>query len=775
MLTKNDNYNYNIDLVYLWVDGKDANFIAQKKYWQQQMHVSLTEDTNNARFVDNEELRYSLRSVAKNAPWIHKIFIVTNGQVPSWLDPTNPKIKLINLNQIMPKEALPTFNSCAIEFCIHNIPELSEHFLLANDDCFINKPISPSFFFDNKGRPIFRLKKVHITNKRLYVSQYARSLYNSFKLINKKYNKNFEYMEPHNNIDAYTISGCRDCEKAFSKEYNDVIMSKFRNETIQRIIIALYLKMQKKATIKLVKDCAFSIKSESGYFDISSYNYMIKQIFFKNPCLLCINDEPGVLDNERKGFRLLLESIYPDKQLWEKDEDNIELKEKATELLKSKRSFLVKEFIRIFLKNIFSVANDSIDGVPLKIIKILGIQLKIDLLNRRNIEKNYEKIIKKLRKKVKTQKIKVAFLVSENSKWGYQSLYDLFAKSDIFEPIVLITLLTSVHEGRDTTRNNTQENYEFFKNRGMNVDYLYKNNKYRSLERFKPDIVFYEQPWDIERKYRPRAVSKYALTAYCSYSYEILDDTDNYFNNFHGYLYKYFIEHELNHKRYINYSSLAENNCVIVGYPKLDAYLKPMKAVHPAWKEPEKIKVIYAPHHSFDNSLKLATFDKNHDFILKLAKSHPETTWIFKPHPRLKFALMKMNLMTEAEIDKYYEEWGKIGTVYAQGDYIDIFKSSDAMITDCLSFLAEYLPSQKPLIRLINPASKSLNELGEKVVSEYYKAHNDRELEEIFKEVVLNKNDYNKSQRYNLIKEIFDSNNSSASKIYNYLKEKIEN
>lgn len=381
--------------------------------------------------------------------------------------------------------------------------------------------------------------------------------------------------------------------------------------------------------------------------------------------------------------------------------------------------------------------------------------------------KRYPKILKKLKNK---KKIKVAFIVSENAKWGYQYLYELFEKSEKFEPIILITLLTSVHSGKDKTRYNTEENYDFFKKRGMNVEYLYKDGIYLDLKKvFKPDIVFWDQPWDLPKKYQPKAVSEYALTLYCSYCFEALEDSTSYINNFHAYLYKYFVEHELNIDRYKRYSEFAQTNCVVTGYPKLDAYCKKLKEIPSVWKNPENIKIIYAPHHSFDNYLQLATFDKNHDFILNLAKKYPNTTWIFKPHPRLKYALLKMGYMTECEIEKYYEEWAKIGTVYTQGDYFDIFKSSDAMITDCMSFLTEYLPSQKPLIRLMNPKARCCNKLGEKILGEYYNVYDNETLEKTFVDVVINKNDSKKEKRQALIKEIFDYKNPSSEKIYKYI------
>lgn len=49
-----------------------------------------------SRFEDNEELRYSLRSVERHAPWVRHIFIVTNGQIPSWLNLDNPRVTVVS-------------------------------------------------------------------------------------------------------------------------------------------------------------------------------------------------------------------------------------------------------------------------------------------------------------------------------------------------------------------------------------------------------------------------------------------------------------------------------------------------------------------------------------------------------------------------------------------------------------------------------------------------------------------------------------------------------
>ncbi|MEQ2211530.1 hypothetical protein XENOCAPTIV_005246, partial [Xenoophorus captivus] len=102
------------------------------------------------RFEDNEELRYSLRSVEKHAPWVRHIFIVTNGQIPSWLNLDNPRVTVdIFLNN----SHLPTFSSPAIETHIHRIPGLSQKFIYLNDDVMFGKDVWPDDFYSHsKGQ-----------------------------------------------------------------------------------------------------------------------------------------------------------------------------------------------------------------------------------------------------------------------------------------------------------------------------------------------------------------------------------------------------------------------------------------------------------------------------------------------------------------------------------------------------------------------------------------------------------------------------------------------
>jgi hypothetical protein len=139
-----------IDVVYLWVDGNDPQWKEIKNHYKALIEgkSDITQDgaTDN-RFADNQELRYSLRSIWKFAPFINHIYIVTMNQRPAWLA-DHPMITVVDHKEIFfDPRVLPTFNSQAIESNLHRIPHLKEHFIYFNDDVFLGKSVTPLDFF----------------------------------------------------------------------------------------------------------------------------------------------------------------------------------------------------------------------------------------------------------------------------------------------------------------------------------------------------------------------------------------------------------------------------------------------------------------------------------------------------------------------------------------------------------------------------------------------------------------------------------------------------
>ena len=138
-----------IDFVVIWVDGNDP---AWRKERAKYAVRDINADDSEQRYRDWDTMRYWFRGVEKFCPWVHRVYFVTWGHLPEWMNVRNPKLKIVNHRDYIPPEYLPTFSSHTIELNLHRIEGLSEHFVYFNDDMFIIDSMRPEDFFV-KGRP----------------------------------------------------------------------------------------------------------------------------------------------------------------------------------------------------------------------------------------------------------------------------------------------------------------------------------------------------------------------------------------------------------------------------------------------------------------------------------------------------------------------------------------------------------------------------------------------------------------------------------------------
>lgn len=389
------------------------------------------------------------------------------------------------------------------------------------------------------------------------------------------------------------------------------------------------------------------------------------------------------------------------------------------------------------------------------------------------LQKKYNLTLQRVKQKVKNnQKIRVGFLITENQKWGCQSLYEELEESKFFEPIVLITKFKpNSRFSETTTLNMLNESIKFFKEKNLKFEITYdlEKEEYISLKKFKIDIIFYQQPWGRNELQYIFNTSSFALSCYIPYCFHMLNAENNYFQHFHALLWKYFTESDIYTKYYEKIYNAK--NCITTGHAKLDNY----KKIKNFTKNIAIKTVIYAPHHSFTRGThRFATFDKNGKFILELAKKHKNIHWIFKPHPMFELAVVTDKIMSQSEFDDYMKEWKNLPnvTIYTQGDYYPLFKESDALITDCISFLAEYLPSKNPVLLLkSSEQNHQFSKFGSLITKYYYKINKNSELEKIFNRVILKGDDYLKEKRIGCIKHLnLEEKRTTAEKIINQLK-----
>lgn len=170
-----------IDIVVLWCDGDDPAFKAKKEKYLNRPLDENDESAGAIRTRDMGTFPFWFRAIEENMPWVRKVHLVTDEQVPDWLAVEHPKLHLVDLKDFIPSQYLPLFNSCAIEIFIHRIEGLAEQFIYFNDDMFVNAPCSPQDFF-LKGKP--RLCPFFTNRFPMGDSPYYYHIYNNMRVAN---------------------------------------------------------------------------------------------------------------------------------------------------------------------------------------------------------------------------------------------------------------------------------------------------------------------------------------------------------------------------------------------------------------------------------------------------------------------------------------------------------------------------------------------------------------------------------------------------------------
>jgi len=179
-----------IDIVIPWVDGNDSEWQKEKEKYD----TSTKKDYNNSsmRYRDWGTLRYTLRSIEKNLPWYNKIYLITTGHYPDWLDINHDKVVLVTHDDLyFDQSHLPIFSSSSIEMNLANIQGLSEKFIYMNDDFIIMKELNIERFFKN-NKPVDFLSHGWLARNGLFkklrgMNSWSHSIKNNLDLINQKF------------------------------------------------------------------------------------------------------------------------------------------------------------------------------------------------------------------------------------------------------------------------------------------------------------------------------------------------------------------------------------------------------------------------------------------------------------------------------------------------------------------------------------------------------------------------------------------------------------
>lgn len=325
--------DFPIDIVYTWVDGDDPVWREKRyKYMPSLPNGEVPNHLSDARWRQENELMYSLRSVEMYAPWVNRIYIVTDGQCPTWLNRNHPKIRIVDHSEIFPADALPVFSSHAIESRIYCIPGLSEHFIYGNDDTYFSSLTRPEDFFNADGTPIVRVMKARFNRERARNGgNYYRIIYRMQSLVEEHWGK-LVCHKPHHNFDAYRKRDFETCVARMPEQWRATTYNRFRtNDDMQRCYVDYYAVAAAGATLRKVNrynriNNPFSfIKAlitgrygaDSRWIKLDEVKDFKRDLDKYNPLMLCMNDNVRTTDEDYRRMIDFLKSLYPSKSSFE--------------------------------------------------------------------------------------------------------------------------------------------------------------------------------------------------------------------------------------------------------------------------------------------------------------------------------------------------------------------------------------------------------------------------------------------------------------------------
>ncbi len=334
------------------------------------------------------------------------------------------------------------------------------------------------------------------------------------------------------------------------------------------------------------------------------------------------------------------------------------------------------------------------------------------------------------------ERVRIGFAVNEESKWNANELLETLVRQG-FEAKIYLGRPPGHVIGSKREAKALERLHEFFQGKPAPTAMLYtpSNGFQLSADYIDSDVVFFQQPWGFQN-YPAQGLGQF-LSAYMHYGFPVVANEAMHYTmpGFHPYLWRYFAPTEWHKSLYVDTVPFALSAVKVTGYPKLDFY-RQRQAIQaegkPDAKSLDRLHLIYAPHHALDPaSIQLGTFDWSGQLILEIASRRRDIRWTYKPHPKMRRGVKKSGLMSTAEYDRYVNAWDELPNAEVRdgGDYFDVFTASDGLITDCGSFLAEYMPTGSPILWLDSQKGVGLNAYGKRLAQGLYRCTDPSDLD----------------------------------------------
>ena len=326
-----------IDFVITWVSNDNPEWRKQKEYYSAK--AGRTVDDSISRYRDWNLLHFLFRGIEKFAPWVNKVYFVTNAHPPKWMNTKHPKLVVLNDKDVVPSQYMPTFSCFPIEFNFHRIEGLSDRFVYFCDDMFIIDNVLPTHFFRN-GLPCDM--GVMTPNSHTNPNIYDNACFMATALLNKYFNKKmvvrknfFKWFSPTFPIrvlivnllsyrfDRFPGFALNHLPQIYLKKTYDEIW-KYCGEELERTcsskfrsygdICPTFIRYWQLASGSFTP-C--NIYKYGEFFDLSDDNIekSVECIYHQNAKIVCLNDNEGITNFEKYKEKLLnaFENILPEK------------------------------------------------------------------------------------------------------------------------------------------------------------------------------------------------------------------------------------------------------------------------------------------------------------------------------------------------------------------------------------------------------------------------------------------------------------------------------
>lgn len=379
--------------------------------------------------------------------------------------------------------------------------------------------------------------------------------------------------------------------------------------------------------------------------------------------------------------------------------------------------------------------------------------------------------------KWKKGKRNIVFLATLSENWTkFDFLYQKFLQDDRYNTYLVLSPI--YNKGKAFEMQEVKKLINLFDSKGYQYINLQNHNiKEYLCKTIKPDLFFYSSPY-LNQIHPDFSQLKYikALTCYIPYSFMASEEPFLYNMDLHNLCWKFFLETKLHKKLAVKFQSLHGTNVVVTGYPGLDQFLYGKAQIENKWLNNNISikKIIWAPHQA-----KLENFESLGTFLMEYSDMNKNSIQIaMKPHPLLRDVLYKTSGWGKTKTDKFFDKWcDSDNRLIVEGDYSDLFLTSDAMIHNSYSFMTEYVAMNKPVMYYLGNEKNpfQFSDYGNAILKCHYHAFEMNDVKKFIEGVVFSNQDILLGRRTWFINKLLKNKNglSASEAVKEYIDSRL--